>query len=44
MVLVGSAQSWLPELVERAKKLQVNGGFEKGAHLCVIAQSNIWSS
>lgn len=29
-VLVGTAQSWLPELVERAKKLNVNGGFEKG--------------
>lgn len=33
VVLVGSAQSWLPELVERAMKLQVNGGFEKGADL-----------
>ncbi|KAG1716003.1 hypothetical protein ID866_1168 [Astraeus odoratus] len=33
VVLVGSAQSWLPELVERAKKLQVNGGFETGADL-----------
>ncbi|KAL4069733.1 Aldehyde/histidinol dehydrogenase [Scleroderma yunnanense] len=33
VVLVGSARSWLPELVERAKKLQVNGGFEKGADL-----------
>ncbi|KAH8120204.1 Methylmalonate-semialdehyde dehydrogenase [Phellopilus nigrolimitatus] len=32
-VLVGNAQSWLPELVERAKKLKVNGGFEKGADL-----------
>ncbi|KIJ21889.1 methylmalonate-semialdehyde dehydrogenase [Paxillus involutus ATCC 200175] len=31
VVLVGTAQSWLPELVERAKKLQVNGGFESGA-------------
>ncbi|EPQ61403.1 hypothetical protein GLOTRDRAFT_124283 [Gloeophyllum trabeum ATCC 11539] len=29
-VLVGTAQSWLPELIERAKKLNVNGGFEKG--------------
>ncbi|EIW86856.1 methylmalonate-semialdehyde dehydrogenase [Coniophora puteana RWD-64-598 SS2] len=33
VVLVGTAQSWLPELVERAKTLQVNGGFEKGADL-----------
>ncbi|KAI6119826.1 methylmalonate-semialdehyde dehydrogenase [Pisolithus croceorrhizus] len=33
VVLVGAAQSWLPDLVERAKKLQVNGGFEKGADL-----------
>ncbi|KAJ7900192.1 methylmalonate-semialdehyde dehydrogenase [Mycena olivaceomarginata] len=27
-LLVGEAQSWLPELIERAKKLKVNGGFE----------------
>ncbi|KIK30389.1 hypothetical protein PISMIDRAFT_26819 [Pisolithus microcarpus 441] len=33
VVLVGAAQSWLPDLVERAKKLQVNGGFERGADL-----------
>ncbi|KAH7885919.1 methylmalonate-semialdehyde dehydrogenase [Phlebopus sp. FC_14] len=33
VVLVGTAQSWLSELVERAKKLQVNGGFEQGADL-----------
>ncbi|KAI6136519.1 methylmalonate-semialdehyde dehydrogenase [Pisolithus sp. B1] len=26
-------RSWLPDLVERARKLQVNGGFEKGADL-----------
>ncbi|KAF8560228.1 Methylmalonate-semialdehyde dehydrogenase [Imleria badia] len=31
VVLVGTAQSWLPELIERARKLQVNGGFENGA-------------
>lgn len=35
VILVGEAQSWLPELVERAKKLKVNGGFEEGADLCV---------
>ena len=32
-VLVGNAQQWLPELVERAKKLKVNQGFEDGADL-----------
>jgi len=30
-LLVGEAKSWLPELIERSAKLQVNGGFEKGA-------------
>ncbi|PCH33746.1 methylmalonate-semialdehyde dehydrogenase [Wolfiporia cocos MD-104 SS10] len=30
-VLVGNAQSWLPELCERAKKLKVIQGFEQGA-------------
>ena len=32
-VFVGNAQSWVPELVERAKGLKVNGGFEQGADL-----------
>jgi len=32
-ILVGTAQSWLPELVEGAKSLKVNGGFEKGADI-----------
>lgn len=32
-ILVGEAQSWLPELVERAQKLKVSGGFEPGADL-----------
>ncbi|KAJ7225669.1 methylmalonate-semialdehyde dehydrogenase [Mycena pura] len=32
-ILVGEAQSWLPELTERAKKLNVNGGFEPGTDL-----------
>ncbi|KAH7104235.1 methylmalonate-semialdehyde dehydrogenase [Auriculariales sp. MPI-PUGE-AT-0066] len=32
-VFVGSAHDWLPELVERAKALKVNGGFEVGADL-----------
>ncbi len=35
-VLVGNAQQWLPDLVERAKKLKVNQGFEKGADLYVF--------
>ncbi|CAB4374847.1 Methylmalonate-semialdehyde dehydrogenase [Rhizophagus irregularis] len=28
VVFVGEAEEWLPELVERAKKLKVSGGFE----------------
>jgi len=32
-VLVGSTQAWLSELIERAQKLSVNGGFEKDADL-----------
>ncbi|KAJ7099611.1 Aldehyde/histidinol dehydrogenase [Mycena crocata] len=32
-VLVGEAQSWLPELIERAQKLKVNGAFEPGTDL-----------
>ncbi|QRW26300.1 aldehyde dehydrogenase family protein [Rhizoctonia solani] len=32
-VFVGTAQSWLPELVERAEKLKVNGGFEPAVPL-----------
>ncbi|KAF9029268.1 methylmalonate-semialdehyde dehydrogenase [Hymenopellis radicata] len=32
-LLIGEAQSWLPELVERAAKLKVSGGFEEGADL-----------
>ncbi|PIL31560.1 hypothetical protein GSI_06262 [Ganoderma sinense ZZ0214-1] len=39
-VLVGNAQSWLPEIVERAKKLKVSQGFEQGADLGpVISQA-----
>ncbi|KAF9260222.1 Methylmalonate-semialdehyde dehydrogenase [Marasmius fiardii PR-910] len=30
-VLVGTAQKFLPDLIERAKKLKVSQGFEKGA-------------
>jgi len=33
LVTVGSAKSWLEELVERASKLKVDGGFEEGTDL-----------
>ncbi|KAL6715799.1 aldehyde dehydrogenase (NADP(+)) ald6 [Lecanora helva] len=33
LVLVGDTKDWLPEVAERAKKLNVNGGFEEGADL-----------
>jgi len=33
VLLVGETQSWLPELIERAQKLKVNGGFEPGTDL-----------
>lgn len=32
-ILVGEAQNWIPELVERARKLKVNAGHEPGADL-----------
>ena len=32
-IVVGETSDWLPGLVERAKLLKVNGGFEKGADL-----------
>ncbi|CAI2187154.1 6226_t:CDS:2 [Funneliformis geosporum] len=32
-VFVGEAQEWLPELVERAKKLKITGGFEPDADI-----------
>lgn len=32
-VMVGETKDWLPEIAERAKCLQVNGGFEEGADL-----------
>lgn len=41
VVLVGAAQSWLPELIERARKLQVNGGFESGTDLYVSSPFQI---
>ncbi|GIJ81792.1 hypothetical protein Asppvi_000295 [Aspergillus pseudoviridinutans] len=31
VVMVGETKEWLPEMAERAKALNVNGGFEEGA-------------
>ena len=31
LVLVGAARDWLPDIVARARRLQVDGGFEAGA-------------
>lgn len=33
LVMVGQTKEWLPEIAERAKNLNVNGGFEEGADL-----------
>ncbi|MCJ1265465.1 hypothetical protein MMC22_005343 [Lobaria immixta] len=33
LVMIGETKDWLPEIAERAKKLNVNGGFEEGADL-----------
>lgn len=33
LVTVGESKDWIPDLVERAKALSVNGGFEEGADL-----------
>lgn len=33
LVTIGETKEWLPEIAERAKKLNVNGGFEDGADL-----------
>lgn len=33
LVAVGETKNWLPEMVERVKALNVNGGFEEGADL-----------
>lgn len=33
LVLVGEARTWLPEIIEKAKELKVNGGFEEGTDL-----------
>lgn len=34
--MVGNARSWLPELVERASKLKVSGGFEADTDVLVL--------
>lgn len=33
LVMIGDTQEWISELAERAKRLNVNGGFEEGADL-----------
>ena len=33
LVTIGETKDWLPEIAERARKLNVNGGFEEGADL-----------
>jgi malonate-semialdehyde dehydrogenase (acetylating)/methylmalonate-semialdehyde dehydrogenase len=33
LVMVGETKEWLPEIAERAKSMNVNGGFEEGADL-----------
>jgi malonate-semialdehyde dehydrogenase (acetylating)/methylmalonate-semialdehyde dehydrogenase len=32
-LLIGETKAWIPELVQRANKLEVNGGFESNADL-----------
>lgn len=33
LVMIGETKEWLPEIAERARKLNVNGGFEEGTDL-----------
>ncbi|RMZ83290.1 hypothetical protein DV738_g1254, partial [Chaetothyriales sp. CBS 135597] len=33
LVLIGETKNWMPEVAERAKNLNMNGGFEEGADL-----------
>ncbi|CUS10145.1 unnamed protein product [Tuber aestivum] len=40
LVLVGEAQEWLSDVVEQAKKLKVNAGFEEGADLGPVISKN----
>lgn len=39
LVMVGETKEWVGELVERAKKLSMNGGFEEGADLGPVISS-----
>jgi malonate-semialdehyde dehydrogenase (acetylating)/methylmalonate-semialdehyde dehydrogenase len=39
-VLVGEAQTWIPEIVAKAKSLKVNAGMEKGADLGPVVSKN----
>ncbi|MGB8339479.1 MAG: CoA-acylating methylmalonate-semialdehyde dehydrogenase [Burkholderiales bacterium] len=42
-VLVGDANKWIPDIVERAKKLNVNGGMEKGADLGPVVSKSAYN-
>ena len=39
-VLVGEARQWIPDIVAKAKTLQVNAGLEKGADLGPVVSKN----
>lgn len=41
-LLIGEAQTWLPELIERASQLKTSGGFEDGADLCVTFLTSVY--
>jgi malonate-semialdehyde dehydrogenase (acetylating)/methylmalonate-semialdehyde dehydrogenase len=36
MIAVGEAREWVPELVRKAKELNVGNGFEDGVDMCVL--------
>ena len=36
-LFVGEARKWIPELVERARKLRVNAGLSHTSHLLVLS-------
>jgi malonate-semialdehyde dehydrogenase (acetylating) / methylmalonate-semialdehyde dehydrogenase len=42
-VLVGDANKWIPDIVARAKKLNVNGGTEKGADLGPVISKSAYN-
>jgi malonate-semialdehyde dehydrogenase (acetylating) / methylmalonate-semialdehyde dehydrogenase len=42
-VLVGDANKWIPDIVARAKKLNVNGGTEKGADLGPVVSKSAYN-